>query len=96
MEIVKSESFESQLFEIAEFIARDSLKRAFDFIDKLDDALCTLETFPYRCRRSIYYDEDNIRDLVFKGYCIPFCIENERIVVLGIVKYRRYEAGLEE
>lgn len=88
MEIVKSSHFENQLFEIADFIAKDSVKRAFDFIDELDGLLRNLDPFPYRCRRSIYYDDEDIRDLIFKGYCIPYRIEEKRIIVLGIVKYR--------
>jgi len=30
---------------------------------------------PYKHRKSIYYDDENIRDLVFKGYTIVYMIE---------------------
>jgi len=41
---------------------------------------------PYKFRKSIHFNDENIRDLVFKGYTVPYLVDDEVIVVLGIVK----------
>jgi len=43
---------------------------------------------PYRYRKSIYFEEESIRDLIFKGYTIVFRIAKEHIEVFGFVKYQ--------
>ena len=39
---------------------------------------------PYGNRKSIFFDRDNIRDLVYKGYVIVYKIDdkNERIEII--------------
>jgi hypothetical protein len=36
------------------------------------------------------YDNENIRDLIFKGYTIPYMVdsENNKIIILDIFKWR--------
>ncbi len=45
---------------------------------------------PFKLRQSIYFDDENIRDLIFKGYVAPYKIDknNNQIIVIGINKYR--------
>lgn len=88
MTILKTDEFQAQLWEITNFIAQDSVNQAFHFIDSLDAVLKTLPAMPYRCRKSIYFDNEQIRDLVFKGYCVPYRIESSNLIILGIIKYR--------
>lgn len=33
---------------------------------------------PLKCRKSIYFDDDNIRDLIFKGYVIPYKVDKTK------------------
>lgn len=44
---------------------------------------------PYKFRKSIYFDDENIRDYIFKGYTIPYSIneDNNEIVLLDIIKW---------
>jgi len=46
---------------------------------------------PYKFKQSIYFDSEEIRDLVFKGYTIPYKIDEvkNQIVIIGINKYKR-------
>ncbi|EAJ4425079.1 TPA: type II toxin-antitoxin system RelE/ParE family toxin, partial [Campylobacter jejuni] len=39
-------------------------------------------------RKSLSFDNENIRDLIFKGYIIPYLIDKSKneIVILGIYK----------
>jgi len=41
-------------------------------------------------RISIYFDDENIRDLTHKGYTIPYEVdlEKETISIIGITKYK--------
>jgi len=45
---------------------------------------------PYKYRKSYYYDDENIRDFIFKGYTIPYLIDKQKdlLVVLDIFKYK--------
>ena len=44
---------------------------------------------PYKNKKSIYFDDSNIRDLIFKGYTIVYRIKPEMKVVevFGLIKY---------
>ena len=74
---------------IWDFIANDSVSRANGFKDQLRQLIETLEDSPYRYRQSHYYDKENIRDLIFKGYTIPYLVDKKKdlIIVLDIYKW---------
>ena len=90
MQIVKDERYYLDLTEVMNFIARDSVQRAILFQTDLDASIDDIINFPLKYRKSIYFDNENIRDLIFKGYVIPYEIDmqNLTITVLGIVKYK--------
>jgi len=90
MQIVKEETFLTSLQTIMNFIAKDSINRALDFEEKLREKLETLDNFPYKCRQSIYFENEEIRDYIFMGYVVPYFIDvhNDRIVILDIIKYQ--------
>jgi len=46
---------------------------------------------PYSNRKSMFFNNENIRDLVFKGYVIVYKIDEqeEEIVVFGFYKYQQ-------
>jgi hypothetical protein len=50
---------------------------------------------PYANRRSIYFDSDDIRDMVIKGYLVVYKIdsENQIINVFGFTKYQDNQLG---
>ncbi len=76
--------------KIMEYIAQDSVQRAIHFQEELDTMIENCGHFPYKCRKSIYFDDDSIRDLIFKGYVIPYVVdeENATLTVLGIIKWK--------
>ena len=90
MIVEKGESFEHGFDAILDYIAEDSLNRAIAFVDALEEKLDELPNMPYKFRHSIYFNDENIRDFIFKGYVIPYLIDekNRKIILLGIVKYR--------
>ena len=89
MKIIKSNKFNDKLKNILQYIASDSVSNAKDFKNELDFKIKELVSFPFKFRASKYYDEENARDLIFKGYTVPYYvdIQNETIVILTIFKY---------
>ena len=81
--------FEECLLTILSFIEEDSARRADTFEETLFDRLKDLAFFPRKFRQSIHYDDPNIRDFIFKGYTIPYLVDEaeDRIVVLDIFKW---------
>ena len=81
--------FEEALFDILTYIMQDSEHASFMFEEELFEYLDGLSLFPYKFRKSKYYNDDNIRDYIFMGHTIPYLIdkENDMIVVLDIFKW---------
>ncbi len=91
MKIIYDKRFENSFVNIWEYIAKDSKTRANEFKSQLKAKINQLPQFPYKFRKSIYFNDENIRDLIFKGYTIPYKVEtrNDRIVILGIKKFTK-------
>ena len=87
MKLVFKGKFKEKLNEITLYIAKDSEVKAQNFKKELKDKIAHLIYFPYKFRKSYYFDDENVRDFIFKGYTIPYLIEDETIVVLTIFKH---------
>ena len=83
-----SPNFIAQLKVIVDFIAQDSYARAEKFEQSLLAGLYGLDFMPYKFRKSIHFDNESVRDFVFKGYVVPYLVgrANDSIVVLAICK----------
>lgn len=89
MQIVKDIKFLTSLQFTLEFIARDSLNQALLFNSELNKRIDDLKFMPFKFRKSLYHIDENIRDLIYKGYCIPYLVEDKKIVILNIFKYNQ-------
>ena len=85
--------FERELKTIFDFIAKDSLNRAREFRNELVAKIERTAQTPFICRKSINFNDESIRDLIFKSYVIPYLIDNEVIYVLGIYKANEWQAS---
>ncbi len=88
MQIKTSPLFDKKLDLLLEYIGESHPRNALNFAKSLKKEVQKLGHFPYKFRKSIYFEQDNIRDLIFKGYTIPYLIEEDRIVVLNIIKWQ--------
>ena len=81
----------SQMHQIRYLIilVKDGVTNAVRFNRKLQKAINSIPNFPYKSRKSFYYEDDNIRDYIFKGYTVPYLIDTEKnqIVILDIFKW---------
>jgi len=90
MKIRKYKKYNSQLKKILSYIVKNNPKNAQYFKKELDKKILSLPHMPYKYRKSIYFDNENIRDLIYKWYTIPYLIDEDKksIVLLGITKYK--------
>ncbi|HEH6121790.1 TPA: type II toxin-antitoxin system RelE/ParE family toxin [Campylobacter jejuni] len=77
---------ESDLF--TNIVRKESIKVKNTFKNDLYKALKKLDFMPYKFRKSLAFDDENVRDFIFKGYVIPYKIDKEKdlIIILGIYK----------
>jgi len=88
--IITDDLFTANLKSILHRISYDGKTRAFNFNRGLFATIRKLVESPYKNRKSFYYDNDErVRDLVFKGYTIPYLVdvENGTIAILEIFKW---------
>jgi len=92
MKILKDEKFLHSLQSFLTHIVKDSVSQAIIFDDELNHAIENLVDMPYKFRQSYFYDNKNVRDLIYKGYVVPYLVdsENDVLVVLNIFKNRPY------
>jgi len=88
MTIIYKDTFVFQLERQIRFISNDNLANARKFKNDLLTKIKTIPSNPLIFRKSIYFDNDSIRDLIFKGYIIIFRINNDQIEVFGFVKFQ--------
>lgn len=90
MKIVYTESFTSRLEKQLLYIAKDNPSAAtrlkIDILRKIKE----IPDNPYRYRKSKYFENESIRELIFKGYTIVFHLHlvEKRIEVFGFVKFQ--------
>ena len=90
--VTLSDRFKADFSKIYAFIARDNKNAARKFRNELIAKLYTLEDNPYRCRRLISFNDDNVRDFIFKGYTTPYLIDGNIILILGIYGANEWQA----
>ena len=90
MNIRFEESFINSLALKLEYIAKDNHRAARKFQNELFASCKDISHMPYKHRKSIYHDDENIRDLVFKGYTVVYMIEDEVISVFALIHHEKY------
>ena len=86
MIIEKSERFKDEFEVIIDFIALDSVNRALKFYDALVSKINKIPDNPYIHRKRPSLNDENVRELIYQGYTVPFEIDtqNQKIIILGI------------
>jgi len=87
MKILFKDTFVLRLEKQIDYISMGNPGNARKFKRELLSKIKEISSNPFRYRKSIYFDNPAIRDLIFKGYTIVFRIA-ENIEVFGFVKYQ--------
>lgn len=88
MKIIYQAKFINSFNQIWDYITLDSKTRANQFKKEVKQKIEELPNMPFKFRQSIYFEDENIRDLIFKGYTIVYKIDKEQdtIIIIGIKK----------
>ena len=85
--IIYNSRFESEILGIVEFIAgRDGFARAEKLYDEIYAKIAKIPYMPFAYRLDPMANDKNTRDLIYKGYTVPFHISSDKIEILGIYK----------
>ena len=86
MQINRSARYKKSLFKILDYIAQDKISASEKFLYELDKLIDSLPYFPFKYRKSVYFDDENIRDMTYKGYTIVYRVnlKKDRIDILNI------------
>lgn len=83
-------SFGDKLNDQVDYIAQDKPGAARKFKSDVLRRIKEIPKMPYVGRKSIFFDREDIRDLIFKGYIFVYKVDddNEIITVFGFTKYK--------
>ena len=84
MKIIETKKFKKEIKTIALYIKKDKPGASIEFVSALKEQINDLVNFPYKYRKSIYFDNENIRDMVFRGYTIIYEVKENSIEVISI------------
>ncbi len=86
MQIVCSKEFIEQLKNILVDFMQKDINETKKFKLYLDTVLYNLPTKVQKYKPSVYFDDDDIKDIEHEGFIIPFYIDNKnnKYVILGI------------
>lgn len=87
MKIVFEEQFLGSFNTILTYIASDKKSASIQFKKELKKKIGALLDYSYMYRQSHYYEDENYRDLTYKGYTIVYKITEEAIQILDIFKW---------
>ena len=90
MKVRIEEDFLFALENQVHFIAKDKPQAAKKFKSDLLQKLKKDLMFPFHYKKSIYYDDESIRDYVFKGYVVVYEVDivKKIVFVFDCIKYK--------
>ena len=86
MDIVVTKLYEKQLKDILASILKHDYNVAKHFKMYLDTLILNIASKEKKYKKSIYFDDENIKDLEYQGCVVAFYVDNSnsRYVILGI------------
>ena len=81
MKINRSSRYKKHLFQILDYIAKDKFSASENFKNELDELIDNLPNFSHKFRKSKYFNDENIRDMIYKGYTIIYKINLDKNII---------------
>ena len=90
MKIRILKSFEDNLNDQLAYIANDKPGAARKFKSDIINRIREIPDMPFANRKSIFFDREDILDLIFKGYIVVYKVDDQKriITVFGFTKYK--------
>jgi len=90
MSVTWSQEAGENLLDIEDFIARDSVERAVQFVDALIDHTEAILTDNPRSGRAVpEIGNPDIRELIYRGYRVVYRLNGDRIDILTVFEGHR-------
>jgi plasmid stabilization system protein ParE len=70
---------------IEDFIARDSVLHAIAFVDRIVESTETLLRSPQIGRVVPEFNQQNLREVIFRGYRIVYLLQDNEVIILRVV-----------
>jgi hypothetical protein len=88
MNILCTPLYETQLKELLSQFAEEDFKAAKAFKLYLDTIIINIQTKAHKYKKSIYFDDENIRDIEHEKYTIVFFEDklNQNYLLLSIIQ----------
>lgn len=93
MKLVETDKYKNEIKHIANYIKQDKKSASIKFAKEIKDKVNELDNFPFKYRKSIYFDNDNIRDMIFKGYTIIYEVNLENNIVEILTIFNKNKQG---
>ena len=86
MKIIESHKFKIRLRVITDYIKKDKQSASINFVKELKKNIKNLNNSPFKYRQSDYFDNKNIRDMIYMGYTVIYKVylEENTIVIVDI------------
>lgn len=84
----------TDLQEIEDFIARDSVLHAVTFVDRIVESAETLLKTPHIGRVVPEFNRQDLREVIFRGYRIVYLVQDDTAFILRVVHGARDRPGL--
>jgi hypothetical protein len=78
MQIIYKKTFEKQLLYIVNHIAQDKVNASIKFANELEKLIFLIPDNPLKYRSSIYFQNENVRDMTYKGYTIVYKVSFQK------------------
>jgi len=96
MEIVYKSNFKRQFLNIVDYIKQDKSSASKKFSNELEKRIYSLIDNPFSCRKSIYFDDENIRDLIYKGYTINYRVNLDKQIIEILSIFNKNRPNLQD
>jgi len=98
MKLRITRTFSSRLNSQIDFIARDKPEAARKFKTEVLKLIREIPSMPYKNWKSIFFEDQEIREEIYKGYLILYKIDKheEGIVVFGFTKFEENPFNIDQ
>lgn len=88
MNVLASDLYKLQLQEAIEYIKKQGEVEVGAFEMYLDTIIVNMHTKAKKYKKSIYFDNENVKDIQNQGFTIPYFMDEQKriYILLGIVK----------
>jgi plasmid stabilization system protein ParE len=89
MKIKVTKKFRDKLNTQVDYIAKDKPSAARKFKEEIILRIKGIVNMPYQNRKSIFFDSNEIREFIYKGYIVVYKVDrsSDTIEVFGFIKY---------